>query len=424
MKEFLNYKKPYLWVSLVIILVAAAAAGVYFWNKEQKEEETVTPPEQITVTPEEEEPEPEPEKSALERFSTMDWSEVTANAKTFGEEGWENGIVLLAELPEANIRMYGYNDEKSQYEGVAIDHDGNVNYFDWLYTSAQHIQPQMYWDAAQKQLQVTLNVYDGSGVNAEELHVLLEYDTMTLEDFVYRSSDYLKEVEEQLAGTGLSVGSYADIVLGDQIFLQFEPVKTVDGVEEKQKLHQATISLNPTKDGYLFELGEIGLEPEKRAASIKLEGSEESFTEVQYISKDGFSIWYPEMILEPYKLHNQEGFVIPKAGDDSNVKVTIVPEGEMTLNDSYLKKLASNYKSSGEYQKVTVSKIRKLTSDSKDISIRMIEVVHDDTAERFYTVKGKNSHLFVTVSMPKEALEGMGARVNQMLGTLTFIEQE
>ena len=54
------------------------------------------------------------------------------------------------------------------------------------------------------------------------------------------------------------------------------------------------------------------------------------------------------------------------------------------------------------------------------MSIKTIEVVHDDTADRFYLVKGKEHVLLVTVSLPKEALEGMGERINQMLTTISF----
>ena len=186
------------------------------------------------------------------------------------------------------------------------------------------------------------------------------------------------------------------------------------------KLHQAVIYLNPSKDGYEFELGDIGVEPEKRTASIKLEGTEESFTEVQYISKAGFTIWYPEYILEPYKLNGYDGFVVPGQGTDSLVKVTFVPSEEVDLDQSFLKEAAGNFKSSKEYKKVTISKIKKLNAADKDVSIKTIEVVHDDTADRFYLVKGKEHVLLVTVSLPKEALEGMGERINQMLTTISF----
>lgn len=424
-KDFLNYKKPHFWTALVIIIVLIFAIVVGILDKEEPAEPVEAPVEDVAVEVEEvpEEPTKTDSEIIMERFQSMGWAEVKAAAKTFGEEGWEEGIVLLAELPHSEVALYGYNDTDYQYRGVAVEHDGNVNYFDWVYTSSQHIQPEMYWNASANQLQVTLNLYEGEGVNAEELHVLVEHDTATMEDFVFRASDYLMTIEERLNGSGLSVGSYVNIKLGNAMVLQFEPVRTVDGVEETLKLHQAIIHLNQSKDGYVFELDDIGVEPEKRDATIELEGVEETFTEVQYISNAGFSIWYPEMILEPYKIHNFDGFVIPGQGDESLVKVTLVPEAEMELDESYLKEAAGNFKASGEYKKVTISKVKKLKAESKDVTIKMIEAVHDDTADRFYIVQGEDSALLVTVSMTTESLEGMGARVNKMLQTITFAEK-
>ena len=328
--------------------------------------------------------------------------------------------MILAELPESGITLYGYNDADYQYRGVAVDHNGNVNFFDWVYTSMQHIQPEMYWKADENQLQVTLNLYDGTGVNAEELHVLVEHDTKTLEDFVFRSSDYLAVIEERMSGTGTTVGSYVDIKLGDPLMLQFEPVKTADGEETTLKLHQAVIYLKPSKDGYVFELGDIGVEPEKRTAKITLEGVEEEYTEVQYLSNNGYSIWYPENLLLS-TINGHEGFLYK---EDSEAEVSIVPEGEMKLTDSYLKKAAGNFKTSGEYKKVTISKIQKLKADSEDVTIKKIQVVHDDTADCFYIVKGKDNAMLITSSMQAEALEGLGARVDQMVRTIEFLEKD
>ena len=96
----------------------------------------------------------------------------------------------------------------------------------------------------------------------------------------------------------------------------------------------------------------------------------------------------------------------------------------MKLTDAYLKEAAGNFKSSGEYKKVTVSKVKTLKSESEDVKIRMIEVVHDDTADRFYIVEGKEQALLVTASMTKESLEGMGTRITKMLQTITFEEAE
>ena len=421
-KDFINYKKPHFWIALAVIVVLILAGVVSVLKKEKAstEPEEIIEDVQVEISEEPEEPQKSDSEIIMERFRAMDWEEVKKKAKAFGEEGWEEGIVLLAELPGEQIALYGYNDAEYKYQGVAVEHKGNVNYFEWIYISSQHIQPELYWNAQKKHIQITLNLFEGTGVNAEELHVLVELETGTMEDFVFRSEDYLKEIEERMAGTGVLVGSYVDIKLGDTMMLQFEPVKTVDGEEKVLKLHQAVIYLNPSKDGYEFELGDIGVEPEKRTASIKLEGTEESFTEVQYISKAGFTIWYPEYILEPYKLNGYDGFVVPGQGTDSLVKVTFVPSEEVDLDQSFLKEAAGNFKSSKEYKKVTISKIKKLNAADKDVSIKTIEVVHDDTADRFYLVKGKEHVLLVTVSLPKEALEGMGERINQMLTTISF----
>lgn len=426
-KDFLNFKKPHFWTALVIILVLIFAVVVSVLDKEEEITPVDVPPAAEVEVEVEEVPE-EPEKSdwdiIIERFSHMDWSEVGENAKVLGEEGWEDGIVILAELPEEDITLYGYNDEEYKYMGVAIDHQDNVNFFEWTYISEEQIAPEMYWNADAGQLQVTLNLYDGSGVNAEELHVLQEYETMTLEDFIYRSSDYLAEIEEQLAGTGMSIGTYVDIKLGETMMLQFKPVKTVDGVEEIQKMHQAVIYLNPSKDGFEFELGNIGVEPEKRTATITIEGIEEEYTEIQYQSEDEYTIWYPET-LTPTTVAGHTGFLYAGEGEEPGVQVLIVPEYELEhLNESYLKEAAGNFKSSGEYKKVTVSKVKTLKSESKNVTIKMIEVVHDDTADRFYIVQGKKEALLITVSMSAESLEGWGKRINAMIQTITFIETE
>ena len=424
-KDFLNVKKPHFWVSLVIILLLIFAGVVSILDKEEEIPVEVPPAEEIVVEVEEAEKVKKTDKEIiLERFTSMDWEEVKKNAKDFGEEGWENGIVVLAKLPEAGITLYGYNDEEYKLRGAAVDYNGNVNYFDWVYTSNKtYIQPEMYWNAQENQLQITLNLYEGEGVNAEELHVLVVYDTMTMEDFVLRSEDYLAEIQDRMAGTATQVGAYVDIKLGKNMMLVFEPVKTVDGETEVLKLHQAMIYLKPSKDGFIFEIGDIGVEPEKRTGTVTIEGTEEVFTEVQYISDNGYTLWFPENMTAS-TIHGHEGFQNQPTEGEGNVQVILVPEGDMTLNESYLKEAAGNYKESGEYKKVTVSKVKTLKAEDNNVTIKKIEVVHDDTADRFYMVKGKEAALLITVTMDKEALEGWGVRVDHMIQTIGFETQK
>lgn len=424
-KDFLNFKKPHFWTALAVVAVLGFAGVVSILDKEEPAEPVNVPPaEEIQVEVEEESKEPEKTESQIiiERFSSMDWEEVKANAKEFGEDGWEEGIVLLAELPNDKIALYGYNDEEYKLRGVAIDYDGNVNYFDWEYTSEKtYIQPEMYWNAEENQLQITLNLSDGEGVNAEELHVLVVHDTKTMEDFVLRSSDYLMDIEERMAGTATAVGDYVDIKLGNTMMLQFEPVKTVNGEKTVMKLHQAVIYLNPSKDGFVFEIGDIGVEPEKRTASVEIEGIKEEYIEVQYISENGYELWFPGSMMAE-TIHGHEGFTNKAAADEPSAQVILVPEGDMKLNDAYLKEAAGNYKDSGEYEKVTISKVKTLKADDKNVKIRMIEVVHDDTADRFYIVENKEQALLITATMSAEGIEGWGARIDKMIQTITFNE--
>lgn len=424
-KDFLNFKKPHFWTALAVVAVLGFAGVVSILDKEEPAEPVNVPPaEEIQVEVEEESKEPEKTESQIiiERFSSMDWEEVKANAKEFGEDGWEEGIVLLAELPNDKIALYGYNDEEYKLRGVAIDYDGNVNYFDWEYTSEKtYIQPEMYWNAEENQLQITLNLSDGEGVNAEELHVLVVHDTKTMEDFVLRSSDYLMDIEERMAGTATAVGDYVDIKLGNTMMLQFEPVKTVNGEKTVMKLHQAVIYLNPSKDGFVFEIGDIGVEPEKRTASVEIEGIKEEYIEVQYISENGYELWFPGSMMAE-TIHGHEGFTNKAAADEPSAQVILVPEGDMKLNDAYLKEAAGNYKDSGEYKKVTISKVKTLKADDKNVKIRMIEVVHDDTADRFYIVENKEQALLITATMSAEGIEGWGARIDKMIQTITFNE--
>ena len=394
-------------------------------DKEEPVEQVVVPPaEEVVVEIEEVSKEPEKTEGQiiLERFKGMNWDDVKKNAKAFGADGWEKGVVILAENEYAGITLYGYNDADYQYRGVAVDHNGNVNYFDWEYTSSQHIQPQMYWDGSEKQLQITLNVSKESEINVEELHVLVEHDTKTMEDFVFRSSDYLMEIKERLNGTGVEIGSYVDIKLGEPLMLQFEPVKTEDGKEVKMKLHQAIIYVNPSKDGFVFELGDIGVEPEKRSAKIEIDGAEETYTEIQFISKNGYSLWFPEN-LAAGTVYGHEAFTRKAVGEEKEAQVTLVPEGDMSLNEAYLKEAAGNFKASGEYKKVTVSKVKTLKSEDSNVKIKMIEVVHDDTADCFYLVQGKEQALLITASLGKEDLGNLGAKINQMVQTITFADQ-
>lgn len=125
-------------------------------------------------------------KEYVSRLMTADLS--TAE-EAEGVDDW-NTVVRLAELPEYDITMYGYNDEEYHGNGVAIQMGEDVNYFDWSYITPSRILPELYWDDEKKQLQVALNIYHGTGVAAQQFHILQQYQTGTLSDITFDHLDY------------------------------------------------------------------------------------------------------------------------------------------------------------------------------------------------------------------------------------------
>lgn len=142
---------------------------------------------------------------------------------------------------------------------------------------------------------------------------------------------------------------------------------------------------------------------------------EETF--LSYEGECGYTLWYPET-LQPVTLYGYEGFA---SKEDPKAEVLIVPQAEeMELDVSYLEEAAGNFRVSGEYEQVTVSEIKKLTAENKNISIHMLEVVHDGDMERFYIVKGEEQTLLLTVSLEEEAVELWKAKITKMIQTISF----
>ncbi len=138
------------------------------------------------------------------RFMDADWDKVREipYTGTFGS-GEIQEIICLGEIPEEEIRVYGYADEEYSGSGVAVDIAGNVSYFDWEYMSPRRAMPDLYWDGEKRQLQISFPVYTGTGVAAEELHVLQYYDTGTLVSCDLSLNDYEAMAEERM-GYGYS----------------------------------------------------------------------------------------------------------------------------------------------------------------------------------------------------------------------------
>lgn len=246
-------------VAVLAVVVIAAAAGMMKGKKSQdreqraddlvqSSEEWSTPSEptpeepgtdvngqqtaQVTDIPQDEPDIIDWQAEAMERFMAIPWDEIEAR-RVLEDADWGTNIVLLGEIPEKGIALYGYNDEEINGIGVAIEMDGNVNYFDWYYMSPRAILPNLYWDEQKQQLQVALLIYTGTGASAEQLHILQLHETMTFTDVVFDMDDYSALILEQIDYTydaDTQTMTYYNRASGEQLatfdvsWLEGEPV--------------------------------------------------------------------------------------------------------------------------------------------------------------------------------------------------------
>lgn len=187
----------------------------------------------------------------LTRFSNTAWAEV--ETLTYSDDVPDlSGILCIGEIPEYKIKAYGYNDAEIMGQGIAIQIADDVNYFDWIYTTSRAILPDFYWDENKKQLQISFHTYTGTGVAAENLYVLQQYDTGTLhpsnfsinsysdlasERIGYRFNEetseltlFDQETKQDLSSvkvsgsvTGLEIGSISGFGLGETIRFSVTP---------------------------------------------------------------------------------------------------------------------------------------------------------------------------------------------------------
>ena len=224
------------------------------------------------------------------RLSNMDWSEIKSRRLTRDTPDFFD-IVLIDQLPEKHIAIYGYNDEQCQMEGVAIELNGNMNYFDWVYTSPRSLIPDCYWNEENKQLQMALYVYTGSGLAAQELHVLQQSDNNTLQDNTFGWNDYTNLLYDRIQfayneETGrltlydnqsqtelteielaendieyLELGCISNFVLGEKLVFYVEtgyyPRDSVMVEYENMPILEIEILMEQTENGIRFDFGEM-----------------------------------------------------------------------------------------------------------------------------------------------------------------------
>ena len=175
------------------------------------------------------------EIDVVSRFKAMSWDEI--KKITFKEyiSDWTN-VVCIAEIPEKDIRVYGYNDDELNFEGVAVQIGENVHYYDWTYTSSQLILPQVYWDEERQQLQLAMHVYTGTGASADRLYVIhLQEDEMGA--FVYgdysmtQYAEDLSDMIETVYDFDSQELSFLDRKTGESLITVNKPNEKIQDVE-------------------------------------------------------------------------------------------------------------------------------------------------------------------------------------------------
>ena len=156
--------------------------------------------------------------------------------------------------------------------------------------------PDCYWNESDGQLQIALNVYTGTGVAAQELHIL-RYRDGRLTDSEFNLGDYSgilaqriqfaydsethqltltdkktgKELctveisgEENREITGIEAGMISEFILGDTISFQVEPgcyydEEAVAVYEDGMPMLKAEVIVSESGDGTVFDLGEFSV---------------------------------------------------------------------------------------------------------------------------------------------------------------------
>ncbi len=232
----------------------------------------------------------------LSRFMAIDWNEVETIPYT-GYISDSTEILCIGEIPEYDIKVYGYADEEIFGYGVAIDIAGDVNYFDWDYMTPRTIFPDLYWDEENRQLQIAFHTYTGTGIAAEQLYVLQQFDTGTLQPCGFDGFDlgtYRRIVEERIGYTydaeeklltfydsrtgeelisepldlggapiiGMEYGNISGFFLGEKIYFYVTPGYTPEGsaIPYYDNMPSIEFEVVMETDNYgtsAFDLGEI-----------------------------------------------------------------------------------------------------------------------------------------------------------------------
>lgn len=109
-------------------------------------------------------------------------------------------IMILAELPEEQIIIYGYNDTDYSERGILIRKGEEISRFDITYgTSPMALPPEIYWDSGKGQLQMKILGASGTGLMIWNLYIFEQTQDGPLRETMFQPDDYMSQLEQNIS---------------------------------------------------------------------------------------------------------------------------------------------------------------------------------------------------------------------------------
>ncbi len=171
------------------------------------------------------------------------------------------------------------------------------------------------------------------------------------------------------------------------------------------------------------EAGSENEEAKTRTFTMDVDGVEKEFVETLFSSENGFNIWYQADLFEVAEMEGIDGFV--QVGMDEAVGATLtIASADATLDmDEMLQEAANSFVADEQYEEVTVGEIVTLETEP-EMTVKSIEVVYDDNADRFYAVNDGVNAVLINVKATAEAMEDMSVHFDRMAATVEFAMDE
>ncbi|WP_343247179.1 M56 family metallopeptidase [Diplocloster hominis] len=145
--------------------------------------------------------EAEDREQLMDRLNAVTVQQLDQIQKTYDGSETEE-VIILAELPEDQITLYGYNDTEYSDRGILIRNGEEISRFDIEYgTSPRALPPEIYWDSVKEQLQMKILGASGTGLNIWNLYIFEKSQDGSLIKTMFQPEDYTSQLEQKISYT-------------------------------------------------------------------------------------------------------------------------------------------------------------------------------------------------------------------------------